>query len=86
MKKKMFSLFLMVTLFLTSLNPIFARGSEINVNDENSTKVEDLQTNLINNVQNYGTIINENNEKVAFCKCDQYIWSNKWKYREWQKK
>ena len=87
MKKKMFSLFLVVTLFLTSFNPVFALGSEINGNDENSTK-EDLpivtekvpedsakdkyvkilfvpETNLINNVQNYGTIKNENNEEVA---------------------
>lgn len=87
MKKKMFSLFLVVTLFLTSFNPVFALGSEINGNYENSTK-EDLpivtekvpedsakdkyvkilfvpETNLINNVQNYGTIKNENNEEVA---------------------
>lgn len=87
MKEKMFSLFLVVTLFLTSFNPVFALGSEINGNDENSTK-EDLpivtekvpedsakdkyvkilfvpETNLINNVQNYGTIKNENNEEVA---------------------
>ena len=87
MKKKMFSLFLVVTLFLTSFNPVFALGSEINGNDENSTQ-EDLpivtekvpedsakdkyvkilfvpETNLINNVQNYGTIKNENNEEVA---------------------
>ncbi|VYU07919.1 hypothetical protein [Peptoniphilus gorbachii] len=87
MKKKMFSLFLVVTLFLTSFNPVFALGSEINENDENSTQ-EDLpivtekvpedsakdkyvkilfvpETNLINNVQNYGTIKNENNEEVA---------------------
>lgn len=87
MKEKMFSLFLVVTLFLTSFNPVFALGSEINGNDENSTQ-EDLpivtekvpedsakdkyvkilfvpETNLINNVQNYGTIKNENNEEVA---------------------
>ena len=87
MEKKMFSLFLVVTLFLTSFNPVFALGSEINGNDENSTQ-EDLpivtekvpedsakdkyvkilfvpETNLINNVQNYGTIKNENNEEVA---------------------
>ena len=72
---------------MTSLNPVFALGSEINGNDENSTQ-EDLpivtekvpedsakdkyvkilfvpETNLINNVQNYGTIKNENNEEVA---------------------
>lgn len=87
MKEKMFSLFLVVTLFLTSFNPVFALGSEINGNDENSTQ-EDLpivtekvpedsakdkyvkilfvpETNLINNVQNYGTIKNENNEEVV---------------------
>ena len=87
MKEKMFSLFLVVTLFLTSFNPVFALGSEINGNDENSTK-EDLpivtekvpedsakdkyvkilfvpETNLINNVKNYGTIKNENNEEVV---------------------
>ena len=87
MKKKMFSLFLVVTLFLTSFNPVFALESEINENDENSTQ-ENLpivtekvpedsakdkyvkilfvpETNLINNVQNYGTIKNENNEEVA---------------------
>ena len=87
MKEKMFSLFLVVTLFLTIFNSVFALGSEINGNDENSTQ-EDLpivtekvpedsakdkyvkilfvpETNLINNVQNYGTIKNENNEEVA---------------------
>ena len=42
MKGKLFSLFLIVTLFLSSFNPVFAIGSEPKANNENSTSNGDL--------------------------------------------
>ena len=85
MKRKLFSLFLIVTLFFSVFNPVFAKESGPKANDENSTQNGDLpivtetmpkeadknkyvkilfvaKTNLIGNVQNYGTIKNEAGE------------------------
>ena len=42
MKEKLFSLFLIVTLFLSSFNPVFAIESEPKANSENSTRNGDL--------------------------------------------
>ena len=42
MKGKLFSLFLIVTLFLSSFNPVFAIESEPKANNENSTRNGDL--------------------------------------------
>lgn len=85
MKRKLFSLFLIVTLFFSGFSPVFARESGPKANDENSTQNGDLpivtetmpkeadkvkyvkilfvaKTNLTGNVQNYGTIKNEEGE------------------------
>ncbi len=42
MKRKLFSLFLIVTLFFSVFNPVFARESGPKANDENSTQNGDL--------------------------------------------
>lgn len=42
MKRKLFSLFLIVTLFFSVFNPVFAKESGPKVNDENSTQNGDL--------------------------------------------
>lgn len=42
MKRKLFSLFLIVTLFLSVFNPVFAKESGPKANDENSTQNGDL--------------------------------------------
>ncbi len=42
MKRKLFSLFLIVTLFFSGFNPVFAKESGQKANDENSTQNGDL--------------------------------------------
>ena len=88
MKGKLFSLFLIATLFFSGFNPVFAKESGPNAKDENSTQNRDLpivtetepkeadkdkyvkilfvaKTNLIGNVQNYGTIKNEKGDEIT---------------------
>ena len=88
MKGKLFSLFLIVTLFFSGFSPVFAKESGPNAKDENSTENGNLpivtetepegnlkdkyvkilfvaETNLTGNVQNFGTIKNENGDKIT---------------------
>ena len=88
MKGKLFSLFLIVTLFFSGFSPVFAKESGPNAKDENSTENGSLpivtetepegnlkdkyvkilfvaETNLTGNVQNFGTIKNENGDKIT---------------------